>query len=273
MSTRWCIDGFVVEADPWGGDVALSIEDNVIAHVPGNLLAIYVIPWRGRAVELRRTRNLDVAKSELWVDGLLCPPGEDRAGEVKDGARCAGHGKAASGACAMCGVAMCLRCAAPDGCRCRACFDEAADRAKTVSKRRRWLGAAFGIGMGLVMFALGLRYDGPLLGKAGAGVLVLTLMLVGTGIYRERKEADELVRVPLPIDRDALDEPKQVTGNDCAQCRERIAVASDAHWCRACQVAVHQNCRAEHDCAPASHGPDWWQMRAVAASPPGVHEL
>lgn len=49
MSTRWCIDGFLVEADSWGDEVALSIEHSVIAHVPSLAIAPHLVMFAARA--------------------------------------------------------------------------------------------------------------------------------------------------------------------------------------------------------------------------------
>ncbi|MDC3954493.1 hypothetical protein [Polyangium jinanense] len=172
-------------------------------EIPTHELGDFPLKIGKRGVLLRRVRNLDVARSELWIDGVKVPPSEepipqrkpkkDTVCEVHPGGR-GGYrdpGAAADAklACGICRVPLCDSCVAVDGVRCKACFETASTAMVKAERALRIKGPLLGVALGLLLFIFGLALDSMRMAGAGLAAIALVGVRVGIGYAKERREA------------------------------------------------------------------------------------
>lgn len=208
LIAAWTVGNHRVEVRGDGTQVRVMVDD-VDQQLPihARWLGEWPLHVGKRDVQLVRVRNLDVARSELWISGVRVPPSEIRIPRRKatEGSTCERHVDTGGGAyrsasapaaritCGVCGLALCRQCIAVDGVRCAVCFEAAT---RTMEKRQRELrvmAPAFGAALGVLMVLAGLAARVPKVATAGAGLVGLTVFLVARGLWRERVEARERI--------------------------------------------------------------------------------
>ncbi|MDI1431861.1 hypothetical protein [Polyangium sorediatum] len=171
--------------------------------IPTHLLGDYPLVVGKREVLLKRVRNLDVAQSEVWIDGVKVPPSADPIPRHKppmDG-ECEVHPGGTGGyrelgalpvaklACGVCRVGLCNTCVAVDGVRCASCFEQATT--EMVREEREWRthGPLIGVALGALVFIFGLVFEIPRMAGIGLAAIVLVGINVGIRYVKERREA------------------------------------------------------------------------------------
>ncbi len=101
------------------------------------------------------------------------------------------------------------------------------------------------IGLGLVVFSVGMRDDSPL--------FVLGAVVFGVGVVRLTPALAKEARLRRAYLANP-DDPRwhggagirQLAGRSCVECGRKIVVGTDAVPCTRCEEAVHVDCRARH---------------------------
>ncbi len=177
--------------------------------IPTHLLADYPLKVGKRDVILRRVRNLDVARSEIWIEGVKVPPSEEpipRRKPQKDavckvhpggpgGYRSPGTAPEAKFACGICRDPLCNACTSVDGVRCKACFDRATAEMAKAERELRIKGPLLGLALGVLVLVFGFALDIPKMAGLGFSAIVLVVIRVGYGYWQEKREAKP---PPLP---------------------------------------------------------------------------
>jgi hypothetical protein len=202
----WTIGKYRVEVRENGVVLTVSLDDEpprVLANA--RILGDYPLQIGKRDAVVRRVRNLDVARSELWIGDVCVPPSPDSLiqklaprGTFCEGAHPESFRTAAAPAtylCPTCRKLLCKRHVAIDRVRCPACFEEAGHAAALELRRIRIKGPLLGVGIGAVVALLGAGLGVPQMFGLGAGAMVLVVIKVTSGYLRERKEA-RLLKAP-----------------------------------------------------------------------------
>ncbi|MDI1477137.1 hypothetical protein [Polyangium sp. y55x31] len=201
----WSIGKHRLEVDVRAPFLTILLdEEKMLEHViPTHLLGDYPLVVGKRKVVLRRVRNLDVARSEVWIDGVKVPPSEDpipRRKPPKDG-MCEVHPGGTAGyrepgampaaklACGICRVGLCNTCVSVDGVRCKSCFDKATAEMVVAERDLRIKGPLLGVALGALVFIFGLAFDIPRMAGIGLAAIVLVGIRVGMGYWKEKQEA------------------------------------------------------------------------------------
>ncbi|MDI3284860.1 hypothetical protein [Polyangium sp. 15x6] len=172
-------------------------------EIPTHALGDFPLKIGKRGVLLRRVRNLDVARSEIWIDGVKVPPSEDpipRRKPKKDtvcevhpggkgGYRDPGATAEAKRACGVCRVSLCDSCVAVDDVRCKACFETATTAMVKAERALRIKGPLLGVALGALVFVFGLALDIVRMAAIGLAAIALVGVRVGIGYAKERQEA------------------------------------------------------------------------------------
>ncbi|HVK66968.1 MAG TPA: hypothetical protein VM694_20930 [Polyangium sp.] len=171
--------------------------------IPTNVLGDFPLKIGKRRVLLKRVRNLDVARSEIWIDDVKVPPSDDPIAwrkPPKDGV-CKVHPGGTAGyrqpgampdaklACGVCRDPLCDSCVAVDGVRCKACFDTATTAMVKAERALRIKGPLLGVALGALVFIFGLAFEIPRMAGIGLAAIVLVGINVGIGYAKERREA------------------------------------------------------------------------------------
>lgn len=196
----WTIGKHRVELNDNGAVLMVSLDDEpprVLAAA--RVLGEYPLPIGKRDAVVRRVRNLDIARSELWIGDVCVPPSPDSLiqklapqGTFCEDAHPEGFRTAAAPAkylCPTCRRLLCARHVAVDRVRCPACFDEAGRAAALTLQRLRVKGPLLGVGIGVVTALLGAGLGVPQMVGIGAAATVLVVVKTTSGYLRERKEA------------------------------------------------------------------------------------
>ncbi|MDI1443162.1 hypothetical protein [Polyangium sp. 6x1] len=201
----WSIGRHWVQVDVRAPFLTIFVDEEKMLDntIPTHLLGEYPLKIGKREVVLKRVRNLDVARSEIWIDGVKVPPSEDpipRRKPPKDGI-CEAHpgGKAvyrepgampeAKLACGVCRAALCNRCVSVDAVRCKACFDKATAAMMQAERDLRIKGPLLGVALGVLVFIFGLAFEIPRMAGIGLAAIVLVGIRVGAGYWKEKQEA------------------------------------------------------------------------------------
>ncbi len=196
----WTIGKYRIELKATVDWLSLSIDDEPFkpfAHA--RILGDFPLRIGKRDAIIRRLRNLDVARSELWLDGVRVPESPDSLiqklapkGALCEGAHPESFRTASAPAkylCPTCRKVLCAKHIAVDRVRCPACF-EAAERADALAlKQLRTRGPLLGAGLRIFTALLGAGLGiGQMVG-IGMAATALVLVKVTTGYFQERKEA------------------------------------------------------------------------------------
>jgi len=179
-------------------DEAQTLQNTIPTHVLGE----YPLKVGKRTVLLKRVRNLDVARSEVWIDGVKVPPSEDPIPRRKppSDASCKVHPGGKGGyrepgkvteaklACGVCRDPLCNTCAAVDGVRCKPCFDKATAEMARAERELRVKGPMLGVALGVLVFIFGRALEIPRLAGIGLAAIVLVAIRVGIGYVQEKRE-------------------------------------------------------------------------------------
>ena len=148
---------------------------------------------------IRRVRNLDVARSELWIGDVCVPPSPDwlvqklaPAGALCEGPHPESFRSAAAPAkyrCPTCRKLLCATHVAVDRVRCLACSEEASRTAALELQGSRRLGPLLGLGLGVFIAIVGVAVDVPSMLALGIMTVVVVFLNVTFGYLAERKEA------------------------------------------------------------------------------------
>ncbi len=196
----WTIGKYRIELKATVDWLSMSIDDEPFkpfAHA--RVLGDFPLRIGKRDAIIRRLRNLDVARSELWLDGVCVPESPDSLIQklapkdtLCEGVHPESFRTAAAPAkylCPTCRKLLCAKHIAVDRVRCPACF-EAAGRADALALRQlRTRGPLLGAGLGIGTALLGAALDIDKLVGIGAAATVLVLVKVTMGYFQERKEA------------------------------------------------------------------------------------
>ena len=168
-----------------------------------NLLGTWPLTVGKRVVELRRVRSIDVARSELWMDGVKVPnslepiPWRRAAAD----ARCKCHPLSAASyrspglapvakiECGVCLAPVCPDCRAVDGVRCKECFDAAVEQMRRTEMAARIKGPIIAIVLISFIALYGWVAASPKALECAAGATALVAFLMINGLIRERREA------------------------------------------------------------------------------------
>lgn len=207
MATGWSIGRNRVEVDTRGPFLRILVDDEALSYapIPTNLLGDYPLRIGKRDVVLRRVRNLDVARSEIWIDGVKVPPTEEMIPQrlSRKDATCKVHPKGPGGyrhpgimptakyLCGVCRIPICKDCFSVDGVRCAACFEKATFEMVKAERALRIKGPLLGAALGGIVFIFGLALDVPKIAGGGLAAIALVVMLVGRGYWLEKQEAKE----------------------------------------------------------------------------------
>jgi hypothetical protein len=172
-----------------------------VAH-RSNLLGLWPFQVGDRVATLRRVRTIDVARNELWVDGVRVPHSAEpiRWKKAAPGLSCEAHRGVAPPAeisCGVCGSALCAGCTAVDGVRCGDCFRDAVERLRQDDRRKQVFGLVGTIALITTVTFVGLTVQSDKVLECAAGMTVLLVFLLVNGVVRGRMEAAS-VPVPTP---------------------------------------------------------------------------
>jgi hypothetical protein len=256
----WFVDNTHICLKPGALKSSIEVDERATASFGNTVEGRFVVPWRGREVELVRFRVGNSAETELWVDGVRVPASE-AAPIVGKSRPCAAHDKRTKRSCPVCEAATCRRCAAVDGVRCQSCFDDAVT-SEEQQRKRGWL-----IGAGvMLLFAVALFYAGASdpsapFGKFGGAALFGAAFMVYTA-FKARRSPESVVVGALQF---ALSDAEPfLAGAACGRCDERVASAKQGMQCAACEKVLHTKCRDGHKCRAAKTGPDWPRLGAAS---------
>lgn len=197
----WTVGKYRVEvSENAAGWLLMSIDDEPPTILgAARVLGDYPVRIGKRDGIIRRVRNLDVARTELWLDGACVPHSPDSLiqklapkGTFCEGAHPESFRTASAPAkyrCPTCRKLLCAKHVAVDRVRCAACFEEAGRADARVLKEMRTRGPLLGVGIGIFTALLGAGLGiGQLVG-IGAAATALVGIKVGSGYLQERKEA------------------------------------------------------------------------------------
>lgn len=196
----WTIGKYRVELRATVDWLSVSIDDEPFkpfAHA--RVLGDFPLRIGKRDAIIRRVRNLDVARSELWIDDVCVPHSPDSLiqklapkGTLCEGTHPESFRTAAAPAkylCPTCRKLLCAKHVAVDRVRCPACFEEAGRADALEIQQMRVKGPILGVGIGIFTALIGAGLGiGQLVG-IGAAATVLVGIKVGSGYLQERKEA------------------------------------------------------------------------------------
>jgi hypothetical protein len=163
-----------------------------------NLLGVWPFRVGDRVATLRRVRTIDVARNELWIDGVRVPHSVQPIPrkEAPPGASCKSHrgaaayrGATAEVACGVCGTPLCAACTAVDGVRCAACFDGAAEKLRKDDRAKQMLGIVATITLIAAVALVGFVAESPKVLSCAVGMTGLLVFLLIHGAVRGRLEA------------------------------------------------------------------------------------
>jgi hypothetical protein len=168
-----------------------------------NLLGMWPIQVGDRGTTLRRVRSIDVARNELWVDGVKVPhsPQSMRWTPAKAGAPCKIHpglAPAATIECGVCHAPVCAECCAVDGVRCRECFARAVEELRKQDRANRIKGPVISAVVIAAVWIVGLAAHVRVLLELAGGATALLAFLLIRGLIGERLEAR---KIPEPSGR------------------------------------------------------------------------
>ena len=164
-----------------------------------NLLGVWPFQVGDRVATLRRVRTIDVARNELWVDGVKVPHSAQPIPYRKaaPGTSCkphAGVAPPAEIACGVCGTPLCAACTI-DGVRCAPCFDGAAEKLRREDRAKQVFGIVASIVLIVAIALFGFAADSRRALQCTFGMTVLLVFLLINGLVRGRLEA-RAVAVP-----------------------------------------------------------------------------
>ncbi len=201
----WTIGKSRVEEKYRGGLFSIVIDDEPPKPIAdARLLGEFPIRIGKIEAKLRRVRNLDVARSELWIGDHRIPHSENTLAQLRaaKGSLCEGHAAGtprtayrssdrdvpAKYECPLCSRLFCRECIAADRVRCVACFEAAArDDERTIASLRR-KGPLIGVGIGAVIASLGAAFESTRVVGLGAATVAFVLVRVGFGYRSEKLE-------------------------------------------------------------------------------------
>jgi len=163
-----------------------------------NLLGAWSIPVGERSVILRRVRSLDVARNELWVDGVKIPPSTAPIPWIaaRVGAPCKVHPSIAASSlvpaatieCGACRTPVCPTCCAVDGVRCRECFTRADEEMRKQDRANRLKGPLITVALIGALALYGWLAHSRAFLECAAGLTALIAFLLVRGLIRERMD-------------------------------------------------------------------------------------
>lgn len=162
-----------------------------------NLLGMWPIQVGDRVATLRRVRSIDVARNELWVDGVKVPhsPQTIPRTSVKGGVPCKIHpglAPPATVACGVCHAPVCAACCAVDGVRCRECFARAVEEPSKQDRANRIKGPVISAVLIAGTWLVALATHARVLFELAGGATVLLAFLLVRGLIGERLEARKI---------------------------------------------------------------------------------
>lgn len=180
--------------------VVVFVDGELRLAMPVRLLGEWTLPIPGGQSKLRRARNIDVAKTEVWKDSVRIPTSARhvRRRLAPEGAECAAHGSsesyrttgaAAKYACVDCDSPRCAECLAVDGIRCAACFARAVDAYERAVRSLRARGTKLGLALAFATAVFGVIAGSPRLASTGVAGFVLLILGLLYGRHRELREA------------------------------------------------------------------------------------
>ena len=200
--TSWSIDEHRIVASLDAMFVTVTVDGGKpVVAVNNRFLGEWPIAIGSREMVFKRVRNIDVARSELWAGNEKIPPSEfsipRRAAPAES--RCAVHptvsesyreagAPSAVAACGECRSPLCAGCLAPDGVRCRPCFDRASQALVKSEQALRRIGYIAAYVLSLVILAVGVVGRLGRVAGIGASCIVLTTFLLVRGLLAERRE-------------------------------------------------------------------------------------
>jgi hypothetical protein len=203
VTVGWSIGKRRVVVNVGAPFLAIYIDEELVPGItlPTKLLIDVPLKVGKRDVLLRRVRNLDVARSEIWIDGVKIPPTEEAIPWRKPpkDATCSVHPKGAGGyrdpginppaklACGVCRAPLCGECVSVDGVRCKRCLESAAAEMVKIEREQRIKGPILGVALGLLVLVFGVALDIPKMASLGFGTIVLVVVRVGWGYRQERR--------------------------------------------------------------------------------------
>lgn len=197
----WTIGKYRVEvsenAASW---LLLSIDDEPpVTLGSARILGDYPVRIGKRDGIIRRVRNLDAARTELWMDGVCVPHSLDSLiqklaskGTFCEGAHPESFRTASAPAkyrCPTCRKLLCAKHVAVDRVRCPACFEEAGRHDAQEIQQVRTGTLRFGAAIGIFTALLGAGLGSGQLVAIGAAAALLVWIKAGLGYLQERKEA------------------------------------------------------------------------------------
>ena len=205
MRKAWSIGKHRVKLEITGYILTVRLDEDAepVLALRSNLLGTWPFRVGDRVVELRRVRNLDVARNDLWVNGVKVPPSAQPIAwrEPPVDARCKPHpmndesyrssalATTAILECGVCGAPVCADCSAADGVRCKGCFERAAQELRKRERASRIMGPIAAVALTLLVGIVGLVARSPKVFACATGMAGLIGFLMIRGLWRERIEA------------------------------------------------------------------------------------
>jgi hypothetical protein len=164
------------------------------------LLGVWPFEVGDRVATLRRVRTIDVARNELWVDGVKVPHTDQAVAPKKPAAeaRCKAHRGAAPPAvlaCGVCSTPLCAACIAVDDVRCLGCFEDAAEKLRKEERAKQLFGLIAAVVLIAAIALFGFAAESRQALKCAIGMTALLIVLLINGAVRGRLEA-RAVAVP-----------------------------------------------------------------------------
>jgi len=207
MHRAWTIENHRVDLDIHAPILTVRVDGATppALSMRSNFLGTWPIQVGGRVATLRRVRSIDVARNELWVDGVKIPPTPERIVVTfpKSGARCKVHppsggsrpAPTAAIECGICHSAACDECRAVDGVRCHYCFARAVEELRRRDRANRVMGPLLGVVLIAAVAFVAVAAHSRVFLRCAVGLTALLLFLMIRGLIGERLEAS---KVPEP---------------------------------------------------------------------------
>jgi hypothetical protein len=203
---EWSIGRHRVQVEVAGMAVVVRTDGVTALELDSKMLGTWSFDVGSRAVDLRRVRTLDVARSELWIDGIKVPPTPEpiaRRRAPKD-AHCEKHATRSEPTrsepvyrkpglaplakieCGVCHAAICVEHRAVDNVRCTECFADAAAQLQREERAIRVKGVGIALGLVLAIGVVGVVTDSPKIITCAVGAAFVGLFSVVGGLLKER---------------------------------------------------------------------------------------
>jgi hypothetical protein len=204
----WTVGEQRIDLLPKPGAILVRVDGAPVLAVPEHVSAEWTLPLARRTAKFRRLPYLDVATSELWIDGAQIPPSSEsfRRGLPEEGASCPQHDSAtayrdgsvpARATCGDCDAPRCLDCLAVDDARCADCFALAS---KTLAQKMTAKGAIlFSSIAAAVLVIIGLLTGSSRIVGGGGALLGGMMVKILIGQRRARKATDTLAQMPPDV--------------------------------------------------------------------------